>query len=169
MKNNFLRVISLPLLSLLCLTACDPGHYRFSYLDLKDDVVSVDLIEYRNDNQKHFTSWVPNHYNELLPFEIENVTLLETLDVALLDTFLKQVCEYTILDHYYAYNSPKGTCIRLNHNNDDFTILWSPRGRYAGYIGKYSQDGEVKDFYGCFQANYIDSLIDVYFNQTQEE
>ena len=160
--------VALPVLA-LSITSCDPAHSTLKYSEFKEEVVSVDLIDYKNDNQKHFASWVPDHESDLAPFVLENASFIKSLDNNTIDTFVKQVCNYTLLVKYYAYDSPKGVCIRMNHKNEDFTILWAPAGSYAGYIGKFSSNGDVKEYYGCYQANYIDSLLKVYFDYPEAQ
>ena len=155
--------IVLPLLS-FSITSCDPASSTLEYNELNEDVVSVDLIDYKNENQKSFTSWVPDHESDLVPFVVENATIIKSLDNNVIDTFVQKVCSYTLLVKYYAYDSPKGVCIRMNHKNEDFTILWAPANSFRGYIGKFSPNGDVKEYYGCYEGNYIDNLLENYFN-----
>ena len=76
---------------LFSLSACDPGTFIISQDALKD-VISIELIEYKNPSQKHFTSWVPNHFEDLQSFNTVNVTVIETLQdekkTEFLDSFM---------------------------------------------------------------------------------
>ena len=155
---------------LLCvsLVGCDPGSYSFDYEVLLDKVVGVELIDYENEKQKKFSSWVPNHLPDLVPFDLSKMTLLETLDNENLDAFLKQLSEIGFLHKYYTYNSPKGICIRLLYENGNFEII-SGGPSYGGYVGSYSSSGEVVDFVGAF-ANHdsFTYLINDYFETKLE-
>ena len=74
------RMISLVLLMIICflLSACDPGSFSINRESL-NNVVSVELVEYTNPNQKHFSSWVPDQFDKLMPFVPANATVLESL------------------------------------------------------------------------------------------
>ena len=161
-KSRIKSFITLPIIA-VSIASCDPGTSKLEYSEFSKEVISVDLIDYKNDNQKSFTSWVPNHEDDLVPFVIENAAVIKSLDNSVLDTFIKQACDYKILHKYYVYDSPKGTCIRMNHKNEDFTILC------LGYIGKFSSTGDVKEYYGGFEEiNNFDSLLKDYFDYSQE-
>ena len=44
---------------------------------------------------------------------------------------------HKVLYKYYAYNSPKDICIRLNYEKGNFLIVWAnyAENSYVGYIG----------------------------------
>ena len=162
MKTNKM-LLFIPFVALV-LTSCDPSSFRFKYNELNGDVVKVELINYENNNQKHYATWVPDYYNDLLRFENDNATTLKILEDDLVDSFIRQLCSYRLLYRYYAFNSPKGECIKMTHSNNDFTIIWCKTNSYSGYIGKYSSSGEVVDFYGCFESwDSYNSLLITYF------
>ncbi len=166
MKKIISFVLLVVLLFSLC--ACDPGRYLIEQ-DSLEGIVSVDLIEYENANQKHFFSWVPNHFDELVPFINENAKVIERLPQEKLADFLHSFSKTDILHTYYAYNSPKDICIRCNYENGNFLIIWANYARKgaAGYIGEYSADGTVLSFWGCFSAlSYYEELVNEYFNYT---
>ena len=162
------KIICFVSLIILCcsLFACDPGSYAINREEL-NDVISVELIEYDNPNQKEFVSWVPDQFDKLVPFEASNATVLETLPTEKIPDFLDSFSKTDILDTYYAYDSPKDICIRLNYSNGNFLIIWAnyAAGTYAGYIGEYASDGTVLSFWGSFSGlpDYED-LVDRYFS-----
>ena len=149
------------------LTACDPGSYQYDYNDLIENVVSIELINYDNPNQKSFISWVlPDHSSDLVPFEKSKTTQLEVLNEEKKEDFLKQLSNSDILYLYYAYDSPKGICIKLTYENGDFEIIWCDyeHKTFAGYIGRYTSEGEVEKFIGSFSSyDYFKSLVNDYF------
>jgi hypothetical protein len=148
------------------LFACDPGEYNFDYNELIDSVVSIELIQYDNLEQKQFVSWVPNHFSKLLAFELSHMRVLETLPNDNVIDFLSQLSQVHFLYKYYVYNSPKDICIRIIYANDDFQILsidYKNFG-YGGYIGRYNSDGNVVDFIGSFESYYdFEALVNNFF------
>ena len=160
------KLTSLVLLMTICflLSACDPGYFSVNR-DALNDVVSVDLIEYTNPNQKNFTTWVPDQFDKLIPFVPENVTVLESLPSEKISEFLDAFSNTEILHTYYAYNSPKDVCIRLHYENGNFLIIWAnyTENAHSGYIGEYASDGAVLSFWGSFSAlNDYTDLPDLY-------
>ena len=161
------KAVPLILLTIICLSmcACDPSTYPINREEL-NDVVSVELIEYANPNQKHFTTWVPDQFNKLVPFDSANATTLEVLSSEQISDFLDAFSKTDILHTYYAYNSPKDVCIRLNYQNGNFLIVWANYldDSYAGYIGEYSSDGTVLSFWGSFSGlSYYEDLVNQFF------
>lgn len=158
--------------TILCFTlsACvwDPADYYFEKEELTD-VVSVELINYNNTERKSFKSWVPNHFDELAPFDNSKISILENLDENKIPDFIDSLCEPLILYHYFTYDSPSGICLKLSYSNGDFLIISNEykRNTSMGYIGEYSPNGEVITFIGCFHSskNFI-PLVNDYF-QTQ--
>ena len=166
------KAVAIILVMMICFTmcACDPGSFSIDREKL-NNVVSVELIEYANSNQKHFTTWVPDQFDKLLPFDFVNVTTLEVLSSEKISDFLDAFSKTDILHTYYAYNSPKDVCIRLNYQNGDFLIIWANymNNSFAGYIGEYSSDGTVLSFWGSFSAlDYYTDLVNQYFTYKLE-
>jgi len=146
--------------------SCDPNSFAIDR-DSLNDVVSVDLIEYANSNQKHFSTWVLDQFDKLVPFVLANATILESLPSEKISDFLDAFSATDILHTYYAYNSPNDVCIKLNYANGNFLIIWAnySESRYAGYIGEYSSDGAVLSFWGSFSSlQYYKDLVNKYFN-----
>ena len=154
---------------LLSSCAMDPGRFNYDYDALLEEVVQIELVQYENPDQKHFRSWVPNHFPDLVPFIPQNMTKLEDLEESKKNDFLNQLSQSDILSTYYAYNSPKGICIRLVYTNGDFEILnCNVEKRSAGgYIGRYTSEGEIVDFKGVFSNNdSYQSLVNDYFTMS---
>ncbi len=165
MKKTTIFFLSLVLLcSFLC--SCDPLSYSIDREKL-NNVVCVDLIQYENPNQKEFITWVPNQFDKLVPFILDNATVIETLQEERIPDFLDVFSESDILDTYYAYNSPKDVCLRLTNANGDFLIVWAnyAESSSAGYIGEYSADGSVLSFWGSFSSLYtFKTLVNQFFD-----
>ena len=167
--KKFVCFVSLVVICCL-LCACDPGSYTIDQ-DALNNVVRIELIQYENRNQKHFTSWVPDQFDELVSFNSANATVLETLPTEKNAEFLEAFSQTDILHTYYAYDSPKDICLRLHYENGDFLIIWAnyAEDSFSGYIGEYSEDGTVLSFWGSFSAlSYYEDLIEQFFTHNLE-
>lgn len=155
---------------IFCITlcACDPGVFIIEDEHL-EDVVSIQLVEYDNPDQQSFITWVPNQFDKLKQFDLKKCVILETLPKENNSSFLHSFKESEILHTYYAYDSPKDICIKLNYENDQFLIIWAnyKNEEFAGYIGKYYEDGTVLSFWGSFSnLLYYEQLVNNYFSIT---
>lgn len=155
------------LLIFLCFsaTACDPGTYVVEP-ELLEDVIRIELVNYENPTQKHFISWVPNHFDDLVSYDNTKETILEELEEEQIDNFTADFSQTDILNTYYAYNSPKDICIKLTYENGNFLIIWAnyKNNSFAGYIGEYLADGTVSYFWGSFSdLAYYENLVSEYF------
>ena len=169
MKNLPFKVLRIVLFLSLCITlpACDPNNSRLDYDALSESVVSVELIHYENPEQKHFSSWVPDQSSELQPYDFAKESVKRILDETRISEFLTQLSEATILDKYYAFDSPNGVCLKLTYDNGDFLIIYcdSINESYSGYVGEFYADGKVKRFIGSFSDyNDFESLVNDFFH-----
>ncbi len=149
----------------LNLCSCDPNRFNPEE-EWFENVVEIELIYYNNPNQDHFISWVPDHSDDLIAFDNSKVEIIEKLDGERIDDFIAAFISTDILDDYYAYDSPRDTCIRMNYENGDFLIIWSDynKGSFGGYIGEYSKNGEVLSFWGSFSSvTYYVDLVNDFF------
>ena len=104
------RLLAFILVIVICIfmCSCDPSQFSIDR-DSLNDVISIDLIEYKNSNQKQFSTWVPDQFDKLIPFVPANATIIETLPSEKISDFLDAFTATDILHTYYAYNSPKDT------------------------------------------------------------
>lgn len=166
------KIFAVIIVAIICFSmcSCDPGSFSINREEL-NDVISVELIEYANPNQKQFTSWVPDQFDKLVPFDPVNATTLEVLSSDKISDFLDAFAKTDILHTYYAYNSPKDICIKLNFQNSNFLIIWAnyADNGFAGYIGEYSSDGTVLSFWGSLSSlSYYKDLVNQYFSYKLE-
>lgn len=157
-------MLSICIFLLLILSACDPMMIHLDNSDLENKITKVELIHYDNPKQKKFASWIPDHSNQLKPFDFENVTILQELPSEYNSPFIEELCKAYVRDKYYIFNAPKGICLRLTNNDGSFMIYYCDN-TCRGYVGLYSQDGEVLDYYGS-PDSYKDyaNLINNYFD-----
>ena len=160
--TTFLALL-LVLCALCTFVACDPATFYFDH-EYLSDIVSVELIRYDNPEQKHFISWVSDHTADLKPFDDSKLSVLETLEADKISDFLDTLIECPILFKYYAFDSPNGLCLKLTYSNGDFIIINCYEQSFAGYIGKFSFNGEVAEFIGCFVGyDCFETLVNDYF------
>ena len=145
----------------LSFEACDALRIQPN-LESLAEITSIELIEYTNPNQKSFLSWVPDHSDELVPFDCSKVTILETLPKDQHTNFTIAFSQTVVLYHYYKYDSPAGICIKATYSNGNFLIM--SQDSSAGYIGEFSQDGNVVNFWGAFSSShYYENLVNDFF------
>ena len=162
-KVTALFAIVLVLCSLCIFAACDPTTSYFDH-EYLSEIVSIELVDYNNPKQREFISWVPDHTADLKPFDNSKLSVLETLDENKIPDFIDTLCECLILDTYFAFDSPNGLCLKLIYSNGDFLIVNWYKKSFVGYIGKFSPNGEVAEFIGCFaSANSYEILVNDYF------
>lgn len=160
-----ISVFVLLVFSSLFLSSCDPGETYYDG-DVKN-IISIELINYTNDNQDDFLSWVPNHFDDLKNFKLENAEVIQSLDNALIETFINEFKKIQLLSDYYAYDSPKDICIRIVYQDESFYIIYAnyQKNSYGGYIGLYDKEGKVTDFTGSFNdVEDYKSLVSKYFS-----
>ena len=162
----------LPLLCLcLLLTACDPASYSFDEAELANGLVSVELINYDNPNQKSFASWVPDHSSDIRPFDHQKMTVSETLPEEKHGELVKRLSEADILSGYYTFDSPRGVCVKLTYENGEFLIISTMQEQksYVSFICKYASDGTMKDYVGSFSdRESYDTLIGCFIEDDTE-
>ena len=162
------KAVAFLCLVIMCvsLCACDPASFVISP-DFLKDVTYIELIEYKNPDQKQFSTWVPDQFNDLKPFDDSNATVIEILPEEKVSDFLDAFMQADILHTYYAYDSPSDICIKLNYASGNFLIIWANynAGTYAGYIGEYLPDGTVTSFWGSFSSlKCYERLVNDFFD-----
>lgn len=93
------KLISLLAVFAICvgLSACDPGSYSFRQDEMENGLVCVELIDYDNSEQKQFVSRIPDHFDDLLPFDFGKMTVLSALDSGKYEEFTARLCQAEIL------------------------------------------------------------------------
>ena len=149
-KKTTMMILSVFLM--LILSACDPvlpQMYHFQKSELENKIVKIEVIHYQNEAQKRFKSFDSDHSSKLKPYDNSNDIILEELPADRIPSFLDRLSEADILPKYNFFDSPKCVCIKLTYSDGRYMILNCSNG-FAGYIGTYSSDGEVFEFYGAF-------------------
>lgn len=166
--NKLLVLIGVALFSVAVtiLTACvwDPSSYYYDSENLRAPVTAIELITYDNPNQKSFDSWIPDHSDDLQPINMSAIQVTETLDPSKINGFMLDLSKEQIMYKYYAFDSPKGTGIRIKYSDGYFDIISCNDNSFSDYIGTFTPSGEVDNFIGCF-ASYssFENLLQKYF------
>ncbi len=151
------------ILLVLNLSSCDPNHVN-PEKEWFENIAEIELIRYNNPDRKQFISWVPDHSDDLIPFDNSRVEIIEKLDNEKIADFISAFQKTDILHEYYAYNSPNDICIRVNYENGGFLIIGKD------YVGCFSENGEVSSFLGCFSGRfYYTDLVNAFFEYQVNE
>jgi len=140
------------------LVACDPADYFYPYDELKENVKTIELINYNNTEAKKLFE----KRDGVLPFDFEKMEVVEVLAAEKTDDFLQALSQIQFHMTWVHSDSPHGMCIRIMYENDDFEII-SAYVDY-GYVGSFDAGGNVKRFIGnCPTRQNITDIINKYF------
>ena len=174
MKNNKLKVFSLMIVLIFCLSifsACTPPIVQFNYEELTKEVISVELLNYNGERKKVKT------INDVAPFNINNSDekeILSNIDINLLENISKiEFWDNKTVSVKIPYE-PIGYCIRLNYKNSDFCIIFctfqqEDTDGYSGML-KYNSANVCIDAFGyVFNSQKFYDILDNYFNISANE
>lgn len=155
-KSLFLALV----LTIFCLTACDPSQFRYNFDELKESVISVQLINYENPDAKELFE----KRHKVIPFDFAKMVLMETLATAQTEDFLQNFSKILFSERWRHYDSPNGVSLRLVYDNDDFEIVSQYHKFYAG---SFYADGTVKRFIGGLSGtnDFVDLINQFFTNQ----
>ena len=153
----------------LGLTACDPAGFFYSYDELKENVETIELINYDNPDAKKISKEGYGCSNQrdkvTIPFDFEKMEIIEVLSAEKIDDLIQEIAKVHFFRNWRHADAPNGKCIRIVYKNGDFEII---RISYdnCGYVGSFDADGNVKRFVGSVVSslenatNYFDTVID---------
>ena len=130
MKKITLFLIAI--LLTLDLTACDPADFYYSYNELKENVETIELINYDNPDVKGLdrgggygcnAKRVSKRRDSLLPFDFEKMEIIEALPTEKMDNFFRDLSKVHFFWDVGHTDSPYGKCIRIIYKNGDFEII----------------------------------------------
>lgn len=163
------KLIVIPFLILLTvfLVSCEPNKYFFKSNIRNNEIVSIELILYSQDNVA-----VVNSTDEMLDFVFENMETLEILDSAKNENFID---EFSIIEFFQGYshlNTPNGIGVKINYQNGDFLIVTDrieDEDENGGDAILFNSDGIFLEYFGSISwIQTFTGLIDDYFD-TQVE
>ena len=106
----------------ISLSGCvwDPASYLFDYEKLKEQVATVELINYENEEPKKIKD-----ISEILPYDFDKEEVLETLPADKIDDFIMDLSEIRFMIDSDFSNSPVGICIKVTYKSSEFIIISS--------------------------------------------
>ena len=153
--------------SFLCLqlVACDPVNTSYSYPELVDDVVRVELINYRNPEAKTINTFFSQRELQTR-FDFSKMEVLETLDEEMMDGFFSELSSIWLWNHWVHLDSPLGRSVRLVYSNGDFEVISCcfGNGVEGGLIVRYDSSGKLLKNIGLVKYSYeFDILLNAFF------
>lgn len=166
MKSKKIIVSILLMISVVLFTSCawDPSPRSIEYEDLKERATTVEFINYENDNAKRV-----KEADEVLPFDFDKMTVIETLDEERVDELLVDVANASYWRRFWWYSdSSSGLGIKINYRNGNFLILsfnYIEEKKIAyDLVTEFDSDGAVVEVIGIFEKPiYYINLVDKYF------
>lgn len=120
MKKRIVMITCLCIFVLLNGCVSDPPTYFFDYEKLKEQIASVELINYENDNPE-----IIKDASEVMPFDFAKMNVIETLDADKINDFILDLSETGFMDYSSFAKEPVGICIKITYKNGNFIIITS--------------------------------------------
>ena len=148
--------------------------HRFDYEELKEQVVSIELINYDNNEARRVKD-----IDSILPFDFDKMEVVETLDESRFEDFIDDFDHVTLRDFERRSrpkydDAPAGIGLKLTYECGDFIIMTSfisdrEQGEYSDFIVRFDKEGQAKDAASFFdnRDDYVE-LVNKYF-ETQIE
>lgn len=162
-----LIVALLLILFSVSLISCEPVKYFFKNNTRNEEIVSIELISYSQDNVA-----VVDSIDEMLAFVFEKMEILEILDAAKIEDFIS---EFSLIEFFQGYshlNTPNGIGVKINYQNGDFLIISSSfidEDVTGGDAILYNSNGIFLEYFGSI--SWIQTFADLIaeFFDTQME
>ena len=98
----------------------DPAITYFDYDELKEQIATVELINYENDNPE-----IIKDASEVMPFDFDKEEVIETLDANKIDDFALDLSEIRFMNDSDFAKEAIGICIKITYENGEFIIITS--------------------------------------------
>ena len=161
MNKRKIGILLTVIFSLYFFVACLSRAPRspFSYDDLIEDVVSVQLIYYNNPNVRRMTTRRSGCFgsrariDEMPNFNFDLMEVVEELPHEMLYSFLLVLVE-TSYEVFAHPDSPSGISIKILFLNGDFSIIsnYGIGDSWSNFSGRFNRYGEIVDFYGHIEG-----------------
>ena len=159
------------LIILLCtfvlfLTACDPAPSGYLRNIPVDDVVSVELINYKNPDAKMINTLLSR--SGIKSFDFKKMEIIEDLSEDKFEDFLQDFSDLDVWTRWQHPNSPIGGSLRIVYANGDFDVISCHNEEHAiiSFMAKYNKKGKLKDHIGTIESkeDYI-NILNKYFTR----
>jgi len=163
-KITFIILISL---ICICLAACDPSHFTYMRHKPVDELVNVELIEYKNSNVALISNLYSNR--EIKRFDFSKVIVIETLNADAHEDFINSLSEYVLWNHWWQPDSPSEMCLRLIYENGDFDVISYANPNGNGYYNRFNSQGKLVKYIGSLTSrdNFVE-IVNAYFTNQIE-
>ena len=148
-------VLFLFVLKLITLTGCDPNSYYYSFEDLNSNVISIELVNYVNNDAVELFE----NRNKVKNFDFSKLNVIETLDNENNNEFLLSFSQIKFMLVWRHLDSPKGESIKINYVDGSFDVICC----YVQFSCQYDKFGNVKNFIGSGGGNQLKELVDEFF------
>lgn len=145
-------VLFIFVLNLLTLTGCDPSSYYYNYEDLNVNVVSIELINYENDDAIELFE----KREKVKPFDFSRLDVIEVLANEKNSEFLLEFSKIEFMLVWRHLDSPKGESIKINYEDGSFDVICY----YVQFSCQYDELGNVKNFIGSGGGNQLKKLVE---------
>ena len=149
-------VLFLFVLNLITLTGCDPSSYYYSFEDLNSNVISIELINYVNNDAIELFE----KRDKVKNFDFSKLNVIETLENENNDDFLLNFSQIEFMLVWRHLDSPKGESIKINYVDGSFDVICY----YVQFSCQYDKFGNVKNFIGSGGGNQLKEIVDEFFN-----
>ena len=144
-------VLFLFVLNLITLTGCDPSPYYYSYEDLNSNVISIELINYVNNDAVELFE----KRDRVKNFDFSKLNVIETLDNENNNEFLLEFSKIQFMMVWRHLDSPKGESVKINYKDGSFYVICL----YVQFSCQYDKSGNVKFFIGSGGGNQLKELV----------
>ena len=144
-------VLFLFMINLITLAGCDPSSYYYSYEDLNSNVISIELINYANNDDVELFE----KRDRVKNFDFSKLNVIETLDNENNNEFLLELSKIEFMLVWRHLDSPKGESIKINYKDGSFDVICY----YVQFSCQYDKSGNVKNFIGSGGGNQLKELV----------
>ena len=148
-------VLFLFALNLITLTGCDPSSYYYSYEELNSNVISIELINYVNNDAVELFE----KKDKVKNFDFSKSNVKEVLDNDKNSEFLLEFSKIQFMLVWRHLDSPKGESIKINYKDGSFDVICY----YVQFSCQYDKSGNVKNFIGSGGGNQLKELVEEVF------
>ena len=150
------------LFMVIILTACEPLHLYFTKEEYLNQIESIELIKYNNENYKD----VDPSIDEII-FNFDKVETIEVLDRDMFEEFLTDYEEIEFHIDNCSVNEPTGYCLVWYLKNGNFIVFsctgTSAEGVYS-MCSEFDSESKFIKHYADFAARpHYDMILDKYF------
>jgi len=138
----------------------DPAITYFDYDELKEQIATVELINYENENPK-----IIKDASNVLPFDFAKMEVIETLAADKIDDFVTDLSETGFMDYSSFAKEPVGICIKITYKDGKFIIITSTLMDVAyGIVEVFDSNGYPIEYIGApaDRDEYV-ALVNKYF------